>query len=510
MYNNKRIAVNTVAIYCRLVLSSGIALFSTRYVLEALGEEDFGLYNVIAGVVALFSFIASTMATTTQRFISFTMGSAPDTGRIREVFGSSLCLHVVVAFVVAAVVLLGGWLLIDNVLSIPQGKHSDALFVLVSVCFGLVGTIVSVSFEALLMAHENIVFVSVCQMFNTLVKLGGALLLLYLEADRLRIYAVIMACLPFLLLLMEGSFCLKRYPESRFGVGELGRPVVFKEIGRFAGWVMIGTTCGTLRAQGVSIILNLFWGVVINAANGIATQVSSTLMFFSTSITTSLRPQLVKSAGEGDWNRMNTLVFAACKYPLLLLTLFGIPLIVAMPFVLSLWLKTVPDYSVVFCRLLVLSALFNQATIGLTIGMEACGKVKLIHTIVGGSFLLVLPVGYFFAHIGFPPQSLIWCIVINEIVASILRIILARRLIDLNVSRFFSDVLLRSGAVVAVLFLISYFIWNSVTPGLPMFLILCLTDFILFIVLTLVLGLNRHERLKVVKGMVNRLKFNKI
>ena len=176
MYNNKRIAVNTVAIYCRLVLSSGIALFSTRYVLEALGEEDFGLYNVIAGVVALFSFIASTMATTTQRFISFTMGSAPDTGRIREVFGSSLCLHVVVAFVVAAVVLLGGWLLIDNVLSIPQGKHSDALFVLVSVCFGLVGTIVSVPFEALLMAHENIVFVSVCQMFNTLVKLGGALL----------------------------------------------------------------------------------------------------------------------------------------------------------------------------------------------------------------------------------------------------------------------------------------------------------------------------------------------
>ena len=142
--------------------------------------------------------------------------------------------------------------------------------------------------------------------------------------------------------------------------------------------------------------------------------------------------------------------------------------------------------------------------------MEACGKVKLIHTIVGGSFLLVLPGGYFFAHIGFPPQSLIWCIVINEIVASILRIILARRLIDLNVSRFFSDVLLRSGAVVAVLFLISYFIWNSVTPGLPMFLILCLTDFILFIVLTLVLGLNRHERLKVVKGMVNRLKFNKI
>jgi len=232
MYNNKRIAVNTVAIYCRLVLSSGIALFSTRYVLEALGEEDFGLYNVIAGVVALFSFIASTMATTTQRFISFTMGSAPDTGRIREVFGSSLCLHVVVAFVVAAVVLLGGWLLIDNVLSIPQGKHSDALFVLVSVCFGLVGTIVSVPFEALLMAHENIVFVSVCQMFNTLVKLGGALLLLYLEADRLRIYAVIMACLPFLLLLMEGSFCLRRYPESRFGVGELGRPVVFKEIGR--------------------------------------------------------------------------------------------------------------------------------------------------------------------------------------------------------------------------------------------------------------------------------------
>ena len=506
MNDNKRIAINTAAIYFRLILTVGITLFSTRYVLEALGAVDFGLYNVIAGVVALFSFIAGTMATTTQRFISFTMGLTHSVEKIKEVFGSSLLLHLIVAAIVAIVVLLGGWLIIDQLLEIPPGKYDDAYFVLISVACGLLGTIISVPFEAVLMAHENIIFVSACQVSNAVIKLGGAYLLLFLDIDRLRVYAVIMACLPLLLLLMEGSFCLKKYQETHLQRKDLKTGPIMREIGKFASWVMIGTTCGTLRTQGVSILLNMFWGVIVNAANGVAMQVNSTLMFFSASITTSIRPQLVKSAGENDVARMNTLIIACCKYPLLLIALFGVPLIVGMPLVLSIWLTEVPDYTVIFCRLLIISTLFNQATIGLTAGMEACGKVKWVHLLVGLSFLLVLPAGYILAKGGCPPQGLLWCIVANEAFASILRILLAWKTINLDIRSFTKDVIVRCFSVIALLLIATYFIWGSLPSSFPWFMVLCLIDIALFGIFTVTIGLTCHERNRILVAIKSKIK----
>lgn len=166
---------------------------------------------------------------------------------------------------------------------------------------------------------------------------------------------------------------------------------------------MIGTTCGTIRQQGSSILLNMFFGIAINAANGIATQVNGVLMQFSSSITTAIRPQLVKSAGEGDKDRMLSLTYIACKFPFILTGILAVPLIVAMPTVLQLWLKNVPEYTVTFCRLLLISAVLNQSTIGMTVALEAYGKVKLIHSVIGLSFLLVIPAGYILFLNGMPP-----------------------------------------------------------------------------------------------------------
>ncbi|MDE5757175.1 MAG: hypothetical protein K2H85_01045, partial [Allobaculum sp.] len=398
---NKRIVINTSVIYCRLILTLGISLFSTRYVLEALGEVDFGLYNVIAGVVSMFSFIAATMATTTQRFISYNMGKSHDMNVIKSVIGSSLTLHAIVSLIVAIIVLVGGWLVIYHLLTIPEGMYGAAIFILFSVCFGLIGTINSVPFEALLMAHENILFVSICQTINAIIKFGGALLLLQIDIDRLRVYAIIMAILPFVLYILEAGYCFLNYPEVKIKKENLRPSLLMKQLGKFAGWVMIGTTCMTLRTQGVSIILNMFWGVIVNAANGIANQVNSTLQFFSTSITTSLRPQLVKSAGEGNKDRMMTLIFAACSYPLLLLALVGCPLIATMQFTLSLWLKEVPNYSVAFCQIMLVSTMIRQSYMGIVIGMEAQNKIKALHVFTGLAFIAVLPIGYLFAKLGY-------------------------------------------------------------------------------------------------------------
>lgn len=511
MKSNKKIALNTGISYIRLLLIMALSLFSTRYILLALGEIDFGIFNLIAGVVFLFTFIAGTMATTTQRFISFTMGREKNVEKVREVFYSSFVLHCIIAFFVALIVQIGGIMVIDDLLTIPEGRICDAKFVLGTVTIGVIGTIIAVPFEAVLMAHENILFVSICQICNAILKFSIALSLFLLDGDRLRLYAILMALLPFIQLSIEWVFCHNHYEEARFDLHKITDYSIFRNIGSFAGWVMIGTTCGTIRTQGSSILLNMFYGVTINAANGVATQVNSILMQFSSSITTAIRPQLIQSAGEGDKDRMLKLTYSACKYPFLLTGLFVIPLIIVMPNVLELWLRDVPFYTSVFCRLLLISLMFNQSTIGMTIALEAYGKVKLIHFFVGLSFLLVIPAGYILLKMGYPPQSVMWCIVVNEAFAAIMRIIFARIQLNISVRRYIVDVMVPCVLVIISLLIIDYFTWLYLPHDFGDLIILALITFATFILSTLVFGLKRNEkniiRNSIIKSPLNRFKW---
>lgn len=507
MHDNKRIAINSLISYVRLLAIMALSLFSTRYILLGLGETDFGIYNLIAGVVFLFSFIANTMATTTQRFISFTMGKENEIEKISEVFYNSLVLHLIIAASVAVVVQIGGSIVIKYLLEIPPGKISDAYFVLATVTIGIVGTVITVPFEAVLMAHENILFVSLCQFFNAILKFGFALTVMFIDGDRLRTYSIFIAIIPYIQLCAEWIFCRRNYKETLVKLKKIKDLSIIKHIGAFAGWVMIGTTCGTIRNQGSSILLNMFFGVVINAANGIATQVNGVLMQFSSSITTAIRPQLIKSAGEGDQERMLSLTYVACKYPLILTGVLAVPLIVAMPTVLNLWLKEVPEYTIIFCRLLLLSAILNQSTIGMTAALEAYGKVKLVHFFIGLSFLLVIPAAYIFLKNGYPPDSVLLCIVINEACAALLRLLFARIQLGLSILRFIKEVGARCLVIISISGVIDYFCWIYFPKDFIGLIMIGVTTLAIFSLLTYFIGLNKSERHKVVsvfKRFVNR------
>lgn len=506
MRDNKRIAVNTIVSYVRLLAIMALSLFSTRYILLGLGETDFGIYNLIAGVVFLFSFIANTMATTTQRFVSFTMGKERDTEKIMEVFYNSLTFHLFIAISVAIIVQLGGSLVIRYLLEIPIEKINDAYFVLSTVTFGIVGTVITVPFEAVLMAHENILFVSLCQFFNSVIKFCIAIIVLFIDGDKLRFYAVLIALIPYIQLFAEWIYCNMHYPETKFRLKKITDISVIKHMGAFAGWVMIGTTCSTIRNQGSAILLNMFFGVVINAAIGIATQVNGVLMQFSSSITTAIRPQLIKSAGEGNKERMLSLTYVACKYPLILTGLFAVPLIVVMPVILEVWLKEVPEYTVIFCRLLLLSAILNQSTIGMTAALEAYGKVKLVHSFIGMSFLLVIPVGYMFLKNGFPPESVFICIVVNEGMAACLRLLFAHQQLGISVSRYIREVGIRCLIIISISYVIEYFSWIYFPKDFSGLVLIGITTLVIFSILTYSIGLNGNERAKVRSVIIRVIK----
>lgn len=503
MQPNTRIAVNTLAIYTRLLITIFVSLFSTRYVLLALGATDFGIYNLVAGVVALFAFISNTMAGTTQRYISYNMGVG-DVSQVARVFYCSYIMHLMIAVVVFILIEIGGVYFISNVLSIPDGRYDDALFVLHCVSAGLMCTIMTVPYEAVLMAHENIVYVSVVVVLHSVIKLVGAIGLLYIGGDRLRLYAVIMAIIPLITLALQYVFCKKRYSEVNFEWQRITDFSLFKDMCRYAGWVLIGVMCATFRTQGAAILLNVFYGVIANAANGVAMQINGVMQQFSTSITTSIRPQLIKSAGEKNMDRMLSLTYAACKYPFLLLGLLAIPLIIAMPYVLELWLKEVPENTVVFCRLLLVNLMCIQATKGITAAIEATGKVKTLHMTVGLFHIVSLPIAYILFRLGAPAQTIFLCIIGESIASSVFRVILAKYLVDFSILKYLFSVLCRALFVFVIEGFIGLLLWSALPHNFIGLIIMCLGAAISFIIGTITCGLTKRERQQVY-NWVNRV-----
>jgi Na+-driven multidrug efflux pump len=245
------------------------------------------------------------------------------------------------------------------------------------------------------------------------------------------------------------------------------------------------------------MLLNMFFGVIANAANGIAMQVNGVLQQFSASITTSIRPQLVKSVGENNMQRMLTLTYAACKYPSLLLALFAIPLVIAMPYVLELWLKDVPANASIFCTLLILVMLFNQLSMGLTTAIEAIGRVKILHLIVGSMHIVSIPAAYIFFKLGFPAPTIFWCIMVEEVIAALFRVILAKKLIGLSFRLYINEVLLRVLFVIATVVICGYYLWDVLPAILLNLIILCVSCTIVYILSMLIFGVNKTERIAI-------------
>lgn len=494
MQANTRIVVNTIVIYCRMIIAMAASLLSTRYILRALGEVDFGIYSLVAGVAALFSFIAGTMATTTQRFVSYSMGQGDDS-LVKKIYSNSCIIHLFIAMLVTIFIEVGGIYLLNNILSIPTGRLCDALFVLHCVAVGMTFTIVTVPFEALLMAHENILFISIINIVQALVKLVGAVALLFLSVDKLRAYAILLAMLPIICFIAERIYCYKYYTETNNCIYRIDRSILNKMMS-FASWVLIGATSNIARTQGSAMIINVFFGVVANAANGIATQINGQLLHFSSAITTSIRPQLVQCAGSGDVDRMSKLIMASCKYPFMMISFFSIPLYIGMPFVLKLWLGDVPQYTIIFSRLIIISSILNQMSLGLTIGIEAKGFVKSLHLLIGSMHILSLPIGYLFFKLGYPPQSIFWCIVIEEGICCILRVVMANFYTHIPIVIYLRDVVLRPLIVIIITSLVCVWVWLYVVHDFVGLFLLCFAGGITFVCLTFLIGFTLTERIR--------------
>ncbi len=503
MRANNRMVINTIILYGRLAVTMVVTLLSSRWVLMALGKEDFGIYNLVAGLLSMLMFLNLTMATATQRFLSFALGKGKQK-EIEETFYYSCILHLITGFIIVVAIEVIGQVLLYTVLQIPEGKMYLAIFCLHTLSVSTFATVISVPYNAVLISHENIIFVAFVEIVSALLKLLLAIVLLDYAGERLKLYAISMTIIPILQVLTYRTYCYRHYTETRFRIHKISDKNLFRQMISYAGWNLIGSISSLLRTQGVSMLLNAFYGVMMNAAYGIASQVKGQLNNFSTSIVTATRPQIVKSEGQGNRQRVLTLSATTSKIAFLLLSMLSIPLMVEMPYILQLWLKNVPEYTVSFTRLIILINLVFQFSIGISIPIESVGKIRLLQIWVGGLHFIVLPIGYVMLKLSFSPDSIFVMIVCEEVIGIALRLFISQKVTGLNAKQFVKETIFPSILTTALLYFLSVSINRFMTEGFMRLVLTCCLSFLYMIIIGYNFTLTKFEQVHI-RELANKI-----
>ena len=389
--NNKRIAKNTLFLYLRMFIMMGISFYTSRVILQQLGVEDFGIYNLVGGVVSLMSFLNSSMAGATSRFLTFDIGRN-DFNHLKKTFSSALQIHISIAFIVLLIgECIGVWF-INTQLNIPEARISAANVVFqMSLCASII-TIIQVPFSATLIAHERMDIYAIIEIVNVSLKLGAIYLLLIINFDKLIIYSILIFCVALLIFFTYRINCILRYKECH--LSKSIHTEIIKPMLSFTGWDLYGNGCVVARQQGTNILINQFFGVALNAASGVATQVSSAISLFISNITMSIRPQIIKQYAANNIIGMQKLLSMALVICLILLEIVMIPIYLNIDTIMKIWLHNVPPFATDFTRFMLIANAINIANTLFNTTIHASGKIKKLSIIDGSVFLSTLPIIY--------------------------------------------------------------------------------------------------------------------
>ena len=370
-----RIMKNSGFLYIRMGINLFISLYTTRLVLASLGASDFGIFNIVGGAIAMLGFLNSTLVNATQRFTSYSLG-AGDIEESKKIFNISIVLHLVIGLV--TVLLLFGVMypLFHGILNIAPERIGAAKVVYYSLIASTFLTIINVPYDAVMNAHENMLYYSVLGVFEALLKLGIAFCCVYTSKDKLIMYGILMAMIPLVTLSIMKFYCHRHYEECIIAPRRYWDASKVKGILSFSGWNFLTAISSLFSAQGIGIVLNHFFGTVLNAAQGIAQQLNGYMSSFSANMMKALNPVIVKKAGSNELESMNRFTVSGCKFSALLIMFFSIPCMIEMPYVLHIWLKDVPEWTVLFCILQLVQTIIVQTAGSAATAVYAQGQIK--------------------------------------------------------------------------------------------------------------------------------------
>ena len=499
MSDNSRIIKNSGILYVRLLITTIVGLISTRLLLQALGVSDYGLYSIVGGIVILMGFLNTVMMSTTYRYIAYEMGKGNYTG-INQVFNISLIIHFCLAVLLILLAETLGRFYIINYLNVPDGKVTDALFVFrFSIC-GTFFSIISIPYQGLITAQEKFFLRASIEVVRSLSRLGAVFLVIYYLGNRLRLYSVLMMIVMIVPPVLFYLYCNKKNASIiRWNFQKNWSK--YKEMIGFSGWIMLGAGAYVGKVQGSALIINSFFGTILNASFGIANQVNTLISMFSKNLSQAAIPQITKSYGGDNIDRSTELVLFISKYSFFLMLLPALPILLEIDFILKLWLKDVPEYTSAFVKLMIIYALIETMNAGIPAVIQASGKIKWFMIIYSTISLLSLPVAYLLFTFGLPPYFITIVYILTLILATLTDLILLKKILSFNVKALIEKVYLRI-FVVVVLLLPLFYVRNLITESFSRFIIISILAVVLYSVVIYFVGIEKRERI----GIVNILK----
>ena len=437
----KRIILNTMVQYARTFVSMLLMLYVSRLLLRSLGQSGYGIYAVIGSSIFMIGFITQSLAISTQRFLSFHQGKN-DANLQNGIFANALYLHIAIAFIIGIVMWCAEPLFM-NYLNIPEERCDASRFMYYMVLMMTIITFIASPVRALFIAHENIVYVAIVEVIDSVLKLAGALMIPFVAYDSLKFYSVIMVTISVFNLFAYFIYALVKYNECHLpNINEISKQHMRQLLG-FSAWNIYSVGAGIIRNQGIALIINKI-GIIVNAAYGIAQQVINAVSFIAMSILNAINPQIMKAEGAGDRNKMLYLCTKESKYSLLVLSILLFPFIIEMPEILDFWLDDVPPYSVMFSRYLIIALIMDQITIGLDTANQAIGKIRNYSLLISTTRLLEVIAGYISIKMGGLPVWTMWWYIIIEIIIAVMRFIYMRMTAGLQIRSYIEDVCVKN------------------------------------------------------------------
>lgn len=503
--NSKRIAKNTLLLYFRMLFMMVVSLYTSRVILNALGVEDFGIYNVVGGVVAMFTVISGSLSAAISRFITYELGKG-DQSKLNRIFSASVTIQLLLSLIIVVLIESVGVWFLNAKMTIPAERMTAANWVLQFSIVTFVINLISVPYNAAIIAHERMSAFAYISILEAVCKLAIAFLIMVSPMDRLVFYAILMCVVSVIVRFTYGHYCKKHFTECIYHF-HWDKDILKKMFG-FAGWNFIGASSAVLRDQGVNIVINIFCGPAVNAARGISSQVNSAIMGFVNNFMTALNPQITKSYASGDHKYMMTLLFQGARLSFYILLLLSLPVILNAHYILKLWLSNVPEHTELFVQLILICAMGESLSNTMVTAMLATGNIRNYQIVVGGLQMMNLPVSYVCLRLGCMPESvLIVAIVISQCCLAA-RLYMLRGMIGLSSIQYIKNVYFNIIIVALLSLSVPAILSRYMEESFLSFVILSFAAIVCTIIVEFYVGCNGKER-EFVANKVKSLK-NKV
>lgn len=500
--NNKRIAKNTLLLYLRLILTMGVGLFTSRVVLNTLGVEDYGIYNVVGGVVAMFTLFTGALSAAISRFLTYELGKG-NVHKLNVVFSTSVTIQLVLAIMVCLLAEIGGVWFLNTHMNIPTDRMNAANWVLQFSILTFAINLVSVPYNAAIIAHEKMSAFAYISILEVILKLVVAYTLYVSPIDKLKTYALLLAVVALIIRFVYSIYCSRNFKECHYKF--VFDKSLLKQMTGFAGWNFLGSGSYLFNTQGVNIVTNLYFGVAVNAARGVASQAEGIIRQFVTNFTTAINPQITKSYAAGDMNYMYSLVCRGAKYSYFLMFFFAVPFMFETETIMRLWLKNYPPEAPLFLRLSMIGTLFDILGNATANAAWATGNVKRFYIIIGGVGCLVFPLSWMAFYLGMDAYASYIVFAVIYLILVFLKLYIIKGLINFPVAEFCKSVFGRIIPVTVLSFILPALVYFNMEESLLRTFVVIAVSCISTMFLVYSIGMTESERKKVIQMIKNKI-----